>query len=269
MFLSRKPQPLQQPRRPYRIGLALSGGGARGFAHLGALKALRDYGIVPDVVAGVSAGSVVAAFHGAGLTEERVLSVFHGARFKDFAEMVVPRRGFFELDRFAAMIERECGAEHIEELKVPTVICATDFDHGRRVEFTSGRLGVRVAASCAIPIVFEPVVIGGVRYVDGGVLHNLPAWALRDRCDYLIGVSCSPMPELEAPASGIVDIARRSFVLMTKSNIYPDLALCDLPIELNEVAGHAVFDLKQIDVLVEQGYLCTLRALRAVQLPSF
>ncbi|MDE5972231.1 MAG: patatin-like phospholipase family protein [Muribaculaceae bacterium] len=265
MFSSRKQQ---QPRKPYRIGLALSGGGARGFAHLGALKALRDHGIVPDVVAGVSAGSVVAAFHGAGLTEDKVLSIFHGARFKDFAEMIVPRRGFFALDRFIAMIEHEGGVSRIEDLSVPTIICATDFDQGKRVEFTSGRLGERVAASCAIPIVFEPVVIGGVRYVDGGVLHNLPAWALRERCDYLIGVSCSPMPDLEARAGGIVDVARRSFMLMTKSNIYPDLELCDLPVELTEVAGHAVFDLKQIEVLVEQGYLCMLRALRAARLPQ-
>lgn len=262
MFSSKK-----QPRKPYRIGLALSGGGARGFAHLGALKALRDCGIVPDVVAGVSAGSVVAAFHGAGLSVERVLSIFHGARFSDFAKLKVPRRGFFSLRRFAEVMEQECGIDRIENLKVPTIICATDFDQGRRVEFTSGRLGERVAASCAIPIVFEPIVISGVRYVDGGVLHNLPAWALRERCDYLIGVSCSPMPDLGAEEEGIVDIARRSFVLMTKSNIYPDLALCDLPIELTEVAEHSVFDLKQIDVLVEQGYLCALRALRSASLP--
>ncbi|MDE7144012.1 MAG: patatin-like phospholipase family protein, partial [Muribaculaceae bacterium] len=130
MFSSRKQQ---QPRKPYRIGLALSGGGARGFAHLGALKALRDHGIEPDVVAGVSAGSVVAAFHGAGLTEDKVLSIFHGARVKDFAEMIVPRRGFFALDRFIAMIEHEGGVSRIEDLSVPTIICATDFDQGKRV----------------------------------------------------------------------------------------------------------------------------------------
>ncbi len=255
------------PSRPYRLGLALSGGGARGFAHLGALKALQDHGIVPDIVAGVSAGSVVAAFHGAGLDADSVLSIFKGSKFKTFAEMVIPRRGFFHLGRFSEMVERACRVSNIEDLKVPTVICATDFDAGCPVEFTSGRLGERVAASCCIPIVFEPVVIDGHRYVDGGVLHNLPAWALRDKCDTLIGISCSPMPESLPEAEGIVDIARRSFMLMTKSNIYPDLSLCDLPVELAGVADHSVFDLKQLEVLVEQGYLSTIQALRNFNLP--
>lgn len=249
-------------RKPYRLGVALSGGGARGFAHLGAMKALADRGLVPDVVAGVSAGSVVAAFHGAGLSADEVLKVFASEKFTSYADMVVPRRGFFNLGKFADIIERACGVTRIEELAVPTVICATDFDEGRAVAWNKGRLGERVAASCCIPIVFEPVNIGGRRYVDGGVLHNLPAWALREQCDVLIGVSCSPMPDLhERPANGIVDIARRSFTLMTKSNIYPDLSMCDLGIELTEVASHSVFELRRLDVLVEAGYLAALRAL--------
>lgn len=251
------------------MGLALSGGGARGFAHLGALRALADCGIVPDVVAGVSAGSVVAAFHGAGLTTDQILGVFHNTKFKNFADMVVPRRGFFNLMKFGRIIEEACGVRRIEELKVPTIICATDFDAGAKVAFESGRLAERVAASCCIPIVFEPIEFGGHRYVDGGVLHNLPAWALRDKCDFLIGVSCSPMPNLnEQPATGIVDIAKRSFMLMSKSNIYPDLALCDVAIELSEVADHSVFELKELEVLVEKGYLAALRALRGARLPN-
>lgn len=248
--------------KPYRIGLALSGGGARGFAHLGALKALQDHGIKPDVVAGVSAGSIAAAFYGSGITPDGALAIFKGSKFKKFAEMTLPRRGFFSLGRFATLMEAECGISDISQLQVPTIICATNFDTGTAVEFTSGPLGTCVAASCAIPIVFEPVEIDGQRFVDGGVLHNLPAWALRDKCDFLIGISCSPMPELGSDSKNIVDIARRSFMLMTKSNIYPDLALCDLPVELTEVADHSVFDLNQLDVLVEQGYLATLRALR-------
>ncbi|MDE7388293.1 MAG: patatin-like phospholipase family protein, partial [Muribaculaceae bacterium] len=181
--------------------------------------------------------------------------------------MVMPRRGFFNLAKFASIVERACGVERIEDLRVPTLICATDFDEGKPVAFDRGRLGERVAASCCIPIVFEPVNIGGRRYVDGGVLHNLPAWALRDKCEVLIGISCSPMPNLnERPANGIVDIARRSFTLMTKSNIYPDLKMCDLGIELTEVASHSVFELKELDMLIEAGYLSAIRALKASNL---
>lgn len=252
------------PRKPYKVGLALSGGGARGFAHLGALKALADCGIAPDIVAGVSAGSVVAAFHGAGLSTAEALDVFHNTKFKSFVDMVVPRRGFFNIRKFGRIIEEACGVNRIEDLRVPTIICATDFDEGTPVSFESGPLAERVAASCCIPIVFEPVEFGGHHYVDGGVLHNLPAWALRDKCETLIGISCSPMPDFgDLSSNGIVEIARRSFMLMTKSNIYPDLALCDVAIELSEVADHSVFEIKDLEILVEKGYLAALRALRA------
>ncbi len=250
-------------RRQFRLGLALSGGGARGFAHLGAIRALEDCGFRPDIVAGVSAGSVVAAFYSAGLSTERILAIFHQAKFRQFAEMKVPRDGLFRMDRFKRMVERETGVKKIEDLPLPTVICATDLDSGTPVAFTSGALGDRVAASCSIPIVFEPVVIDGRRYVDGGVLHNLPAWPLRDRCEKLIGINCSPMYPSAMPAGkGIIDVARRSFMMMTKGNVPQDMGRCDLAVELSEVADHQVFDLKDLELLVEHGYLTTIKAIR-------
>lgn len=253
-----------QSRRPYRLGVALSGGGARGFAHLGALRALRDCGLVPDAVAGCSAGAVVAAFYGAGVSEQRVLSLFRSARFRDFAEMKMPRTGLFALDRFRTIIEREAGCSRIEQLSVPTIICATDLDLAERQAFTSGPLGLTVTASCSIPIIFEPVTIAGRRYVDGGVLHNLPAWALRQSCDRLIGINCSPLNASQLPqATGILEVARRSFMMMTKGNVAQDAALCDLAVDLADVAEHQVFDLKNLELLVEHGYLTTIRAIES------
>ncbi len=252
-------------RKPYRLGVCLSGGGARGFAHIGAMRALRDYGLIPDVIAGVSAGSIVASFYAAGLLNDSandpLLRIFSNAKFRDFAEMRVPRESFFSLNRFQKIIEREIPYKNIEELPIKTLICATDIDNGTKVAFSNGPLSESIIASCSIPIVFEPVTINGKRYVDGGVLRNLPAWAIRHLCDYLIGINCSPLYTPDEPASNILEIAHRAYSLMSKNNVVPDLEMCDLVISLSETAGHQVFSLKDLQQLELSGYRTAVAAL--------
>lgn len=166
-------------RRPYRIGLALSGGGARGFAHLGALYALEELGIKPGIVAGVSAGSIAAALYGSGMKPMEIMRSFMKARFWDFCEIGVPSGGFFTMKGFHAFIKENLKVTRLEECPLPTVICATDLDNCKPVQWRAGEISERVLASCSMPVVFRPVTIGGTHYVDGGVLHNLPSWADR------------------------------------------------------------------------------------------
>lgn len=246
----------------YRTGLVLSGGGARGFAHAGAIKALAEVGIKPDIVAGVSAGSIAAVMYAAGIEPEKMLELFLNARFSDFCELGVPKDGFFNLDRFKAFLRRNIPYANIEDLPIPTVIGATDLDNGRKVAFESGPLAERVAASCSIPIVFKPVKIGGVRHVDGGVLHNLPAWTIRDRCKYLIGINCSPLSKTPV-SNSLIDIALRSYELMAKTNVVADMDLCDIVIRTDEIAKYKVFNLKQIEKVFESGYRDTMNFLLA------
>lgn len=245
-------------RKPYRLGVCLSGGGARGFAHIGAMRALRDYGLIPDIIAGVSAGSVVAAFYSAGLlndpNDDPLLNLFSNAKFRNFAEMHVPRESFFSLERFRKIIERTLPYKNIEDLPIKTLVCATDIDSGTKVAFSEGPMAERIVASCSIPIVFDPVIIDGRRYVDGGVLRNLPAWAIRHQCDYLIGINCSPSYTPDEPAGNILEIAHRSYSLMAKNNVVPDLEMCDLIISLSETAKHQVFSLKDLQQLELSGY---------------
>lgn len=252
-------------RKPHRLGVCLSGGGARGFAHIGAMRALRDYGLIPDIIAGVSAGSIVASFYSAGLlndpNNDPLLKLFTNAKFRNFAEMHVPRESFFSLERFRKIIEREIPYKNIEDLPIKTLICATDIDAGTKMAFTHGPLAERIIASCSIPIVFDPVTIDGHRYVDGGVLRNLPAWAIRHQCDYLIGINCSPLYTPEEPAGNILEIAHRSYSLMSKNNVVPDLEMCDLVISLSETAGHQVFSLKDLQQLELSGYRTAVSAL--------
>ena len=246
----------------FRTGLVLSGGGARGFAHVGAIKALAEVGIKPDIVAGVSAGSIAAVMYAAGIEPDKMLELFLNARFSDFCELGVPKDGFFTLDRFKAFLRRNIPYANLEDLPITTVVGATDLDNGRKVAFETGPIAERVVASCSIPIVFKPVKINGVRHVDGGVLHNLPAWTIRDRCKYLIGVNCSPLSKTPV-SNSLIDIAMRSYELMAKTNVVADMEICDIVIRTDEIAKYKVFNLKQIEKVFESGYRDTMNFLLA------
>lgn len=249
-------------RRPYKIGVAFSGGGARGFAHAGALQALGDMGVKPDVVAGVSAGSVVATMYASGMTPREMVDVFRGMSFRDFCELGVPKGGFFDLEGFGSFLRDCIPYRNLEDLPLPTIVCATDLDRCECKAWDKGELSRRVMASCCMPIIFKPIVIEGVHYVDGGVLHNLPAWALRDKCKYLIGLNCSPMPGGGYKTS-LIDIAHRTYNMMAKSNARGDMDLCDLAIEFGEIASYKVFNLREVRRVYRAGYDETVRSLTA------
>lgn len=249
--------------RPYRVGLALSGGGARGVAHAGVIKAMLEVGLEPDIVAGVSAGSVAAAMYGAGMTPDEMLQLFKQSNFRDFCHLTVPGEGLLTMDGFRRMLRRKILYRNIEDLPKPVVITATDLDHGTRVAFEEGDIATRVSASCSIPVVFKPVKINGVRYVDGGVLDNMPAWAIRQRCRFLVGVNCSPVSNPKKPKSNIISVALRSYELMMKNNSMADQQMCDMLITTDDIADYGVFDLQDLDRVFNSGYSQTMAYFRA------
>lgn len=256
-------------KKPYRLGLALSGGGARGFAHAGALKALEEAGLRPDVIAGVSAGSVVAVMYAAGVKPDDILGVFSKGKFGNFARISPHGGGLFRITRFRQHVMKHLnGITRLEDLLIPTYIGVTDIDNGVPVAFSEGPVGDIMQASCSMPIIFHPVVMDGVKYVDGGVLHNLPAWIIRDKCDYLIGLNCSPMRR-QKPDSSLFDIAMRTYVLMSKAQQAGDIEQCDLKVEMTELANYKVFNLKEINKVFLDGYKNMKEALKTVDLTQF
>ena len=256
-------------KRPYRLGVALSGGGARGFAHAGALKALEEAGLRPDVIAGVSAGSVVAVMYAAGVRPDDMLKVFQEGKFGDFARFSGRGGGLFRITRFRQHVMKQLnGIERLEDLHIPTYIGVTDIDNGVQAEFHEGSIGDIVQASCSMPIIFHPVTINGVKYVDGGVLHNLPSGILRDKCDFLIGLNCSPI-RTEKPGNSILDIAMRTYVLMSKAQQADDIKLCDLQVEMSELSHYKVFNLKKINTVFLDGYVQMRSALKKIDKSMF
>ena len=252
-------------KKEQSVGIALSGGGARGFSHIGVLMAFEHFGISPDILSGVSAGSVAVALYGSGLTPVDMIECFTEAtRLGDFTEWSIPKEGFMKLDRFGKLLENWIPVKRLEDMKIPSVICATDLDHAKSVGWVKGEIVPRVLASCSIPIVFSPIKINDVNYVDGGVLRNLPAWAIRDYCTTLFGSNCSPLRRNYDHKGSIIDNAYRTFHLMMKSNTPQDLRLCDHVIEIENMSDVGTFDLSSLKKCITYGYDSTCRVLEKI-----
>ncbi|MDE6231137.1 MAG: patatin-like phospholipase family protein [Muribaculaceae bacterium] len=245
------------------LGVAFGGGGAKGFSHIGTMMVLRDLGIRPTVLSGVSAGSVAAVLYAAGLTPAEIRECFVESRnLNDFREWTVPKDGFFKLDRFAKLLESWLPVKNLEELQIPTVVCATNLTRGTQVGWCKGEIVPRVMASCSMPVIFKPWKIGSYYYVDGGVMHNLPAWAIRNYCTTLIGCNCSPLDRTYKYKDSIVDIALRAFSLGMKANVVADMNLCDYVVIPRALEQSNVFDLASLDRNIRYGYEAAAETLK-------
>lgn len=253
-------------RKDTTVGIAFSGGGAKGFSHIGVLMAFERNGIKPDIMSGVSAGSIASVLYGAGLRPQDIIKCFtEASRLGDFTEWAIPKEGFMKLDRFGRLLEEWLPVKNLEELNIPTIVCATDLDHGKSVGWSKGEIVPRVIASCSVPIVFNPKKINGVQYVDGGVLRNLPAWAIRPYCTTLYGSNCSPLKQAPMGSKSLIDIAYRSYHLMNKANVPQDLRLCDHVIQVNDVSHISIFDLTALQKGVMAGYDAAMRVLDGIR----
>lgn len=247
----------------YNLGVALSGGGVRGFAHAGALQAIMHAGLHPDAIAGVSAGAVIAVLYGAGVSPERMVDMFDNpsANFSGFTRMSLGSSGLFSAERFRNFIMRSIAPKtDFANLLTDVYVGVTDVVDGCSAEIHSGPIGDAMMASCSIPILFKPVNIDGHTYVDGGVLRNMPSWILEGRCRRLIGINVSPLPKLK-PRKSLAGMAMRTYELMSHSSVALDMEKCDIRIEIPELASVSTFDMSDIRRLYNLGYEATREAL--------
>lgn len=202
--------------RDIRIGLALGGGAARGFAHIGVIKALEAHGIHADLVAGTSAGSVVAALYASGmngLQMNKAALKLDEASISDWA-MPFRSRGLLKGVALENYLNTTLGNRKIEQFKLPLGIVATDLRTGEPILFQRGNAGQAVRASCSVPSIFEPVKIGGHEYVDGGLVSPVPAaFAHKMGADFVIAVDISSRPESGVTSSSF-DMLMQTFTIM-------------------------------------------------------
>lgn len=248
-------------QKKYNLGIALSGGGVRGFAHIGALRALEDVGIKPDIIAGVSAGSIVASFYASGMSADEVFDLFGKMNMNEFLQVDISKSGLLKLDRFQKFLDATLPVKNIEDLTIPTIIGATDIQSQEEKAFTTGNIAQRVAASCSIPLVFRPVKVDDSYYVDGGVLHNLPSYYLRPLCNTVIGINVSPS-KLGPVKMDMKSLAYRTYKIMTMRNVVADKLLCDLLVDIVSIQKHSTFDLKAANKIAQKGYFETMKILQ-------
>ena len=239
--------------KKYKTGLVLSGGGTRGFAHLGALKALKEHGIEPDIIAGVSAGSIVGALYADGESAEEALKALTSKKLLGFLEFMIPRNGLVKMTGFEKTLRQTLKAKTFEELKIPLIIFATNISTAELTRFDSGELLPAIMASSSIPVVFPPVKIGDQYYLDGGIINNFPAEALRDECETLIGINVNPIGELESIKS-LKSVAERSFHIFIRNQASSKESLCDIYIEPPELDKFGLLDVSKAKEVFDLGY---------------
>ncbi|MFW6267443.1 MAG: patatin-like phospholipase family protein, partial [Halanaerobium sp.] len=233
-----------------KIGIALSGGGVKGFAHLGVLKALEEKGIEADLLAGVSAGAIVGSFIAAGKKPAEVMELINESDFFDFAKLSIPDRGIFTLDNMTENLEKSLGVSTFEELKIPFYVGAANIEKARMEYFSQGDLIRIIQASSSIPVLFSPVEINGDLYVDGGLFENLPVSPLLNKCDKLIAVNVMPV-KLDEKIESITDIAVRTFQLKTVVNAVELSKKADIFIEPTGIEKYNILNTKYSQELYE------------------
>lgn len=237
----------------YKNGLVFSGGGIRGFAHLGFAHALKEKGVEIDIYAGASAGALVAAFLADGYSPKEAFESFKKLGLFGYTKVHWPKNGLLTLDGLKDLLDKHISVDLIEDLKKPVVVAVSNLNSGK-VEYRSeGLISEWVVASSSIPVLFSPKEIDGDFYADGGLLDNLPASAIQGTCRTVIGVNVSPLHE-EASIDNLLKMAVRTFQISVDVTARAGKTMCDIYIEPKGIGDIYLLDTKSADKCFQIGY---------------
>lgn len=258
-----------QPVRHVKIGLVLGGGAARGFAHIGVIKALESQGIVPDIVVGTSAGSLVGALYAAGnngFALHKLALDMEEAAISDWSVPLFAKvTGVIKGEAIQQYVNKTINNVPLEKLKIPFGAVATDLNSGLPILFQRGNTGLAVRASSAVPSVFQPVKIGEHTYVDGGLVSPVPVRFAREMgADFIIAVNISSQPEVQ-PSSSAMDVLLQTFAIMGQSINRFELKDADIVIRpnLGSMKGN---DFNGRNVAILAGEQATIAAMSNIRL---
>ena len=260
-------EPLSQPEVrlvPPKIALALGGGAARGFAHIGVIKALEAHGIVPDIVVGTSSGSLVGALYAGGYGGFDLQRVALQLDDTVIADWSLPDRGFIKGEALQNFVNRAVQDRPLEKLNRPFATVATDLQSGAAMVFRTGNTGMAVRASSSVPGVFQPVAINGHEYVDGGLVSPVPVRAARGMgAELVIAVYISNNPRLGKTKDSI-DVMLQTFAIMGQSIAGYELAEADVVIRPDTGAVRGTdFDSRHLAIMAgEKAGLAAIAAIK-------
>lgn len=240
-----------------KIGISLSGGGARGIVHLGVLSALEDLEVPIHKIAGVSSGAIVGSFYAQGFSPQETLERIRQTRLLSLlrpSSFTMP--GLFSLETVGNLLK-----EHLEDsfdnLKYPLVVAASDIREGEMAYFSEGELITPILASCAIPLVFNPVEYQGRLLVDGGIISTMVVRPLEEDCDFIIGVHCNPFDK-DQPVSSTLAIMARCFNLSVHAGARANFPRCHVVIEPKGLNKYAPHRLDKAQEMFDLGYAITM-----------
>lgn len=234
------------------IALALGGGGAKGFAHIGVIKVLESHGIKPKIVTGTSAGSFVGSIYASGKTPFQLQQIALQLKESDIRDLTLNRQGVILGQKLQDYVNRQIANKPIEQFPIRFAAVATRLDNGKRADFIKGNAGQAVRASCSIPNVFVPTTIAGTKYVDGGLVSPIPVQTAKDMgADIVIAVDISARPVGDKPLSmfGLLD---QTINIMGQQSIHNELNRANIVIQPK--VGHlGTLDLKASNESILEG----------------
>lgn len=237
-----------------RIGLALSGGAARGIAHIGVLKYLEERKAKLCCIAGTSAGSIVGSLYCSGKSVDELTEIASKMSWKDLVKISIPRKGIIDSSHLLKIIKQHLGDIAFDQLELPLLVNAVDLISGKEIVMDEGPVADAVVASCAIPGIFTPVKRDKLLLVDGGLLDNLPSALIKGRnVDYLIAVNVGAQSPLQKEPESIFEVLIQSFYVMRHQADLPAQKQIDAIIvpDLSDIAFH---DTGKVDLLIKRGY---------------
>lgn len=248
-----------------KIGLVLSGGGARGIMHLGVVKALQERGVVISAIAGTSAGAIVGALIAHGYSPDEILSKLLKTNFLKYLRPSFNGPGLLRMDKVEELYLELLPHDAFESLNIPLTVAATDIEAGEIVYFQSGPLIRPLMASSCLPGIFEPIRYNKKLFVDGAVLNNLPIEPLVQKgIEFLIGVNCNP-PRLDKPIRSMRTVIERSLLLAVRNKTQERIQQCHLVFEPKEVGKYDIFDVRKAREIFLTGYHSVIKSPEKLQ----
>lgn len=234
------------------IAIALGGGGAKGFAHIGVLKVLESHGIKPKIVTGTSAGSFVGSIYASGKTPFQLQQIALQLKESDIRDLTLNRQGVVLGQKLQDYVNRQIANKPIEQFPIRFAAVATRLDNGKRADFIKGNAGQAVRASCSIPNVFVPTTIGGTKYVDGGLVSPIPVQTAQDMgADIVIAVDISARP-VEGKSLSMFGLLDQTINIMGQQSINNELNRANVVIQPK--VGHlGTLDLKASNQSILEG----------------
>lgn len=236
-----------------KVGISLSGGGSRGIAHIGILKAIDEAGIKISMITGTSAGAIVGAFYCSGYSPDMIMDIIKETKLLKYVRPAVSFSGLLKLETIVPVFKNYIKYDSFEALNIPLVVSATNMRNGKNVLLHEGSLILSVLASSAVPVIFKPIELNGDTYIDGGILNNLPIEPLIDYCDVIIGSNCNPISENYEPGN-MRSILERTLLMTFNVNTIAKKDLCDLFLEPEELKIFGAFNFSKANEIFQIGY---------------